>query len=157
MLVRTSPFVGAGQFGTRAWTYHGIFHSHLERIAEIIVEACRLGVRGVQLLPSRTVVEAVRMAEEVCGGLKVVPSVLEDEDVFSKFDLSAILVHGSVTDGRDEKTLRNLLRKYGEIGVPVGFVTHKRKETLGWLSERFNFDVVMVPNKPCWEVHGLDR
>ena len=151
VLVGTSPIVGAGQFGTRAWMYYRIFHGHPERIAEIIVEAYRLGVRGVQPLPSRTVVEAVRMAEEACGGLKVVPSVLEagDVDVFSRFDLSAILIHGSVTDRRDEKTLRSLLRKCGETGVPVGFVTHKPKETLGWLSERFDFDVVMVPINPA--------
>ena len=150
MLVGTSPFVGAGQFGTRAWAYYRIFHGHPERIAQIIGEAYRLGGRGVQPLPSRTVVDGVRMAEEVCGGLKVVPSVLEagDVDVFSRFDLPAILIHGSVTDRRDEKTLRNLLRKCGEVDAPVGFVTHKPKETLSWLSERFDFDVVMVPINP---------
>ena len=41
MLLGTSPFVGAGQFGTRAWMYYRIFRGHPERIAEIIVEAYR--------------------------------------------------------------------------------------------------------------------
>jgi len=150
VLVGTSPFVGAGQFGERAWLYYRMFHGHPERIAEIIVEAYRLGVRGVQPLPSRTVIEGVRMAEESCGRLKVVPSIIElsDLEAFSGFDLSGVLIHASVTDRRDEKAIKDLLSRCRELGVPVGFVTHRPREVLGWLSERFDFELVMVPINP---------
>ncbi|MFQ6074099.1 MAG: hypothetical protein ACE5KC_02655, partial [Candidatus Bathyarchaeia archaeon] len=47
ILLGTSPFIGSGQFGSRAASYYEHFYGHPENIAKIILAAVDLGVTGV--------------------------------------------------------------------------------------------------------------
>ena len=154
ILLGTSPFIGAGQFGNRAAFYHSHFYENPKNIVKIILKAVDLGVMGIQVLPFRPVFAALKAVErELKERLKVVGTIGPDDPLdnirdFQGFNTVAMLVHGQLTDKRDSRKISELLNRVHGAGCLAGLVTHKPFSTLSWLVKADldkDVDLVMVP------------
>jgi len=152
VLLGTSPFIGAAQFGSRAYTYYARFYEKPRNIAKIMLKAVDLGVTGVQVLPYRPVFEALKIAErELKTELTVVGTIgpsdpLGDLKRFEEFNTVAMLLHGALTDQRKTRQISGLLNKIYAVNRLAGLVTHKPFSTLKWLlAVKLDFDIVMLP------------
>jgi len=131
VLLGTSPFIGAGQFGSRAYAYYAAFYNKPEKVAEVVLAAAELGVVGVQPLPYGFLAEAIRMAQAELGReLVVVATIgpsdpLSDLEFFEGLDMRAALLHGALTDEVSGRELEPLLAELRDRGLLAGYVTHK--------------------------------
>lgn len=149
VLLGTSPFIAAGQFGPRAMDYYKRFFNRPEIIAKIIRRAYGLGVTGIQLLPYRFLVDAVRLTEKKIGArLSIVGTASHEGEmnVFQNLDVHAILLHGATTDTRSERRVRSFIDAVRETGSMTGLATHQPLSTLRWLlGKGFDLDLLMIP------------
>lgn len=130
ILLGTSPFVGAGQFGSRAASYYAHFYENPGNIVKIMLKAADLGVTGVQVLPYPRIFDALKAAERELGErLTVVGTVGSDDPLgniraLQGFKTVAILLHGSITDKRNLREISGLLDEARAANCPVGVDTH---------------------------------
>ncbi|MGQ9459683.1 MAG: hypothetical protein ACUVRA_00435 [Candidatus Bathyarchaeaceae archaeon] len=152
ILLGTSPFVGAGQFGSRAHFYYEHFYKKPKNIVKIVLKAVDLGVTGVQTLPFRPVFRALKAVErELKERLTIVGTIGPDDPLsnirdFQAFNTAAMLLHGEITDRRNSREISELLNKVHSAGCLVGLVTHEPLFTLNWLPKTsLDVDLLMVP------------
>jgi len=152
VLLGTSPFIGAGQFGSRAYEYYQKFYRKPENIAKIILKAIDLGITGIQALPYSPIFKAVKIAEEnLKEKLKIVATIgpknpVEDLKNFQKFNTVAAILHGEITDTKDKRRISELLNRMHYAGFLAGVTTHRPFSTLSWLLKtELDLDIVMTP------------
>lgn len=161
ILLGTSPFLGAGQFGVRAYDYYRKFFRNPNRITELVADCMGIGFNGVQLVAYPQIGEAVRRAEEKTGvRLKVVGSLPFDMPAqslsyLSNFSTVAALLHGEQTDKLDMEESRAWLKRIEDEGYLAGVVTHNPARTLPLIVEELEVDIVMMPlNKVGYMMGG---
>ncbi len=154
VFIGTSPFFGAGQFKEKAYLYREKFLNYPEKMAEIFIEAVKLGVPAVQLIPFPTIVEAIEMArKETNVKIAIVGSLLpnnikESLETLESLDPQAILIHGAITDKRNPYLLKKWINKIKETGITPGLVSHEPAKTLPWLDknyEELKYGLIMLP------------
>ena len=152
LLLGTSPFIAAGQFGERSLEYYAKFVGRPEAVEEVARASLEVGVRGVQLLPYPWVCEGVRRAIRATGAdVAIVGTLLPDDleasvRALSELGAAAALVHGAVSDVRDAEVLSRHLRLCEMAAPLVGLATHQPIRTLSWLREQgISVDLVMAP------------
>lgn len=152
-LLGTSPFIGAGQFGHRARLYQLDLYNQPENMLKIIRKSYKLGVKGIQLIPYPPVVDALNWAREEGCKLNIVGTLLpgrekEDIEILSQLDADAMLLHGSITDSCDWKTIEGHLQLIMDKDCIPGLATHtpfRTTERLLNSSILDLFDIYMVP------------
>ncbi len=159
ILLGTSPFLGAGQFGGRAYRYFRKFYGNPQEIIKILDVCWELGVRGIQLLPEEYIVEAIETWMETTGNrIIVIPSVLHVEDLHRLSDLEvvAVLLHASRVDSRNRRILEDFSRSIRDMGFLAGIATHIPYRTISWVHrEGIKVDIVMLPiNKIRYMMDG---
>ena len=141
ILLGTSPFIGAGQFGGKSIIYYRRFYMKPENIVNLVCFCMELGVLGIQLLPYSRLVKAVKKAEEIVGKELTVIAVIgpdnpkEDIEKFSGLKIAAILLHAGLTDIRNQKLISSLMKEIEKEDYIPGLATHKPYSTLIWLEE----------------------
>ncbi|MEM3586359.1 MAG: hypothetical protein QXO71_03460 [Candidatus Jordarchaeaceae archaeon] len=152
ILLGTSPFLGAGQFGVRAYQYYKHFFKNPRNITDLMIEAIYFGIRGIQLVAYREVVEAVRRAQSETGAELVIVGSLpfdrpkEGLDYLSSLPTKIVLLHGEETDKLNFKTLESWFGRIRDLGFIPGVATHKPDRTLPKLLEhKLDFQVVLLP------------
>jgi len=151
ILLGTSPFIGAGQFGSRAEFYYRHFYEHPENIVKIILKAVDLGVTGIQALPYPRIFSALRAAEREMGEELTIVGTIgpeaphDDIKNLRRFKTVAMLLHGQVTDARNIREISQLLNDVHAANCLAGLVTHKPFSTLKWLEEtELDIDLLML-------------
>lgn len=149
ILLGTSPFIGAGQFGHRALIYYSRFCKSPQNITKIIRKSYSMGINGIQVLPHPTVLRAIEDAERELGSRFIIVGTVEKEEdiaALQEFETVSMLLHGEVTDSKNTHAIRSLLDKIGETESLTGLVTHRPLQTLNWLHRvKLKFDMIMVP------------
>ncbi|MEM2735916.1 MAG: hypothetical protein QXV45_06545 [Candidatus Bathyarchaeia archaeon] len=151
ILLGTSPFIGAGQFGRKAPSYYAKFYLNPGNILGIIRRAYGLGIDGIQLLPYGPVVKAVERALEEGMELRIVGSVRlreaeGDISLLERLGAVAMIAHAEIADLRDRETLEGILNAIHETGRPAGLASHKPFRTLSWLEGLgLKHEILMVP------------
>ena len=152
VLLGTSPFIGAGQFGGMAELYRARFYENPQNIVKLIRKAVDLGVVGIQVLPYPPIFRALEVVEREPGErLTVVGTIGPDEPLrdiqdFQRFNTAAMILHGELTDGRDLRKISDLLDEIRSAGCLAGLVTHQPLSTLKWLmGAKPDFDLLMLP------------
>ncbi len=152
VLLGTSPFIGSGQFGSRAALYHSHFYRNPQNIAEIIFKAVDFGVTGLQVLPFRPIFNALKAVEgKVKEKLTIVGTIGPDDPLenirsFQVFNTVAMVLHGEITDSRDSLRISELLNSVHAAGYLAGLATHRPFSTLNWLLEAgLDIDLLMLP------------
>ncbi len=152
ILLGTSPFLGAGQFGVRAYQYYKKFFENPRNITELVIEAIDIGVRGIQLIAYQEIAETVKQAQiETEVELIIVGSLPFDRpeeglDCLSNLPTKIVLLHGEETDKLNFNRLKFWLGRIRDLGFIPGVVTHKPDRTLPLLLDSgLDFSVVLLP------------
>lgn len=129
VLLGTSPFIAAPQFGHRARLYQLDLYSNPENIFKIIRRSWEMGVTGIQLIPYPPVVEAMEMAMDEGIKMQVIGTLRpdnenEDVELLSKLNASAMLLHGSTTDKGNWDFVGENLQAVADEGAVPGIATH---------------------------------
>lgn len=151
ILLGTSPFIGAGQFGNRAMFYYTHFYENPQNIVKIVRKAVDLGVMGVQVLPYPRIFWALKAVERKLGEkLTIVGTIGPDDPLgniqdYQGFNTVAMLLHGQVTDKRNAREISRLLNEIRATNCLAGVATHKPLSTLNWLMEtKLDIDLIML-------------
>jgi len=121
VLLGNSPFIGAGQFGSRAYLYYQAFRRDPSRIKDIVFKSIELDVRGIQVLPYSWVVSSIKsVLKRVDEDVVVIGTILSDDidgsiKRLGELNATAGLIHGAMTDTLNRKAVLeglNLARKF---------------------------------------------
>lgn len=147
VLLGTSPFIGAGQFGLRALKYYEKFYLNPSNIKKIVKKSFEVGVRGIQLLPFKPVINVIDEILSEGLNLKVVSTIMgENLEEIEKLNPVAVLLHAELVDRCNKYVLRELFKKIKLRGYLSGFATHQPLKTLSWIrNTNLEYDIVMVP------------
>lgn len=149
LLLGTSPFIGAGQFGRRAWEYRRRFYDNPSNMAELIAEAVELGITYVQAFGDAVIAKAIEDAREMTGNdIQVVGSIGvhnfgRELEIMRALGAKIIMTHALVTDRLDDN-FRKCIDRISEIAVP-GAVTHRPGIVIHKLADFDNVKIVMAP------------
>lgn len=152
VLLGTSPFIGAGQFGRRAYEYYAHFYLNPGNVIALLEECAKLGFKGLQLLPYEPLVEAVKELIRRGYSFTIVGSVgvgspNGDIKALEVINAKAAALHASLTDEVRLNVIRRLLREVKERGMLAGLATHKAYQTLKRLlseGSSLDYDFVML-------------
>jgi glycosyltransferase involved in cell wall biosynthesis len=148
----TSPFIGAGQFGTRGAYYRRYFYDQPENMVSLIVHAAELGVPCVQLLAIDRILDAFREAKRRTGvDLACTMTVGIGDRAWelkkaSEINPQVLFLHGMITDRLDLKGIEGWLKDIDKLNLIAGCVTHRPKSVLPPLiGSGLPIDAYMVP------------
>lgn len=149
ILLGSSPFLAAGQFGTRSRMYHSRFVLDPENIVDVIVHCINIGVTGIQLIAYDFLSRAVEKAEEMTGvDMTVVGTMPFEEPIdglkrLQELNAEVILLHGEMTGTLDIGSIRELVRVIRDAGAVPGVAVHQ----MPMLTRILELDVrvVMLP------------
>lgn len=151
VLLGTSPFIGAGQFGEKAYLYQLMFYNRPEKIRDLMIGVFKLGVRGVQILPYHWVASGLELALKEYSDIVVLGSILPGEvndslERLRSLNAMAVFLHGAISDTLNESVIKYLLIKIKILFPLVGIATHSPGRTLPWfLKKKFEFDLILAP------------
>jgi hypothetical protein len=153
VLLGTSPFVGASQFGHRARLYQLDLYSNPENMLRIIRTSYDTGVKGMQLLPYPPVIQALEMAREEGMTIDIIGTVRpgqekEDIELLNSLEAKAMLLHAMITDQGDWDFIAQNLDHIVEAQAIPGLVTHRPFHTTRSLLEspvKDLFELYMLP------------
>ncbi|MFW9824649.1 MAG: hypothetical protein ACFFE4_17025 [Candidatus Thorarchaeota archaeon] len=133
VMAGTSPFIGAGQFGGRAYEYRRKFLFNIDAMLDILESSYKFGSRGIEVIPDGKICDAVKIMTETYNDYIVTGSTFPGMDplIEELINISAkiIFVHGMVSDNLD-KRLSRLLDDISSRGVIPGIAVHNPIPTL---------------------------
>ena len=147
-LLGTSPFIAAGQFGTRSLQYYYKFVINTKNIGEIVRYGIKKGLKGIQLLTYDFVArEVFEACKELKADIIIVPTYVPDEpnslDWILRFKAELAILHASISDRLSDELLGEHIDLLRAHGLEVGIATHTPYRTLNWLiHESVNKDKV---------------
>jgi len=152
VLLGTSPFIAAGQFGVRSYQFYNKFVLNPKNIVPIISHTIRLGIPGVQLIAYDAVSKAVNEAQTETGiDLAIVGTIPSEEpneglQRLKELEAEVILLHGEVTDTLNFVIIEKWIRKIRAVGAIPGVAIHRTHPTLLRILEaKMDIPVVMLP------------
>ncbi len=75
LMLGTSPFIGAGQFGSKSLDYQRQFFDNPDNMIRLFVHSANLGVKAIQLIGYQPLVTALMKAEEISGDFFVAVTI----------------------------------------------------------------------------------
>ena len=150
VMLGTSPFIGAGQFGRKAEFYYNHFFLQPENITEVVTSAIGLGVNAIQVIGYPQVVEAVQEAEKRTGaelflvGTVGLGSIEREIQLMLEAGAQGVIIHGSLAD-RDIAFARQHLASLREQGLVTGIATHRPGMTIPRVEEMEEVEIILCP------------
>ena len=148
LMIGTSPFLGAGQFGLRAREYYQRFYLNPANIANLLVEAAEFDITWVQAIACKPITKAIEEARKrTQRQIQIVATVgveqFEPELELVK-DLGAkiILTHARITD-RLDSYFRDCIKRIDDIAI-AGAVTHNPGVVIPKLSSYDEVKMIMA-------------
>lgn len=128
LMLGTSPFIGAGQFGSKALEYSRLFFDKPENMTKLFIRSAELGVKAVQLMGYEPLVLALRKAEEMVGDFFVAATLPEGDfasnlNLVSSLEPEFVSVHALSCDRLDLR-LGEWIDNIRETGAKPAASTH---------------------------------
>jgi len=146
----TSPFLGAGQFGLKAYEWRERFLNNTNAMVEILEAAYEAGARGIEAVPLGNIMEAARIMVETHNDYVITASSAPGRHKDSIIELinsgaELIFLHGMVSDSRGKK-IQKLLEIISSNGVIPGIATHEPLPTIRYCMENsLNVKAFLIP------------
>lgn len=152
VLIGSSPFIGAGQFGARSVDYYKRF-SDPENIAKLLIAAADFGLPAVHIIPYETVMEGVRIAEKETGitfykSGSTLPDTKASITELQQLGVDIVFIHGVITDRMNVRTIQNIEEHILAKGMIPGVAIHNTLPVLAWLRdhrEDLTLKTILVP------------
>ncbi|HDI75441.1 MAG TPA: hypothetical protein ENF55_05740 [Thermoprotei archaeon] len=150
VLVGSSPFIAAGQFGFKSYDYYHRFVLNPGNIVKILEYCFKKGAIRVQLLTYSFIARAVKEASRRTGVKPIIVATLMPDDENSldwvlKLDSAITLVHASIVDTHDLEKILNQIDLLKEHGLEYGLVTHEPLRTVPFIKKHRLTEVLMAP------------
>lgn len=168
----TSPFIGAGQFGSRASGYRRLFYENPANMVKLMAYAAELGVPCMQLLAVDRILDAFQEAKTQ-SGIDLASTLTigfgeRDWELKQAAEIGprVVFLHAVVTDRLDLKAIEIWLKDVRNLGLVPGCVTHTPARVLPVLIQSgldigaymvpFNRDGIFMDCRPDGLVKILD-
>jgi hypothetical protein len=151
MMLGTSPFIGAGQFGARSLEYRRAFYDQPENMKRLFLTSARLGIKAVQLIAYQPLIKALQDAERVTGRFFKVVTIVENFREYlervSVLEPEYVAPHAIFCDGLDPR-LDEWIDDIREIGAKPAACTHNPGITIPRLGDS-GFEAYLAPLNPA--------
>lgn len=139
VIIGSSPFIGAGQFGPRSVYYYNKF-SNPENIANILIVAADLGLPAVHIIPYPNVIEGVRIAEKETGitfhkSGSTLPDATASIAELQQMRADIVFIHGVITDRMNVGVIQKIEAQISGMGMIPGVAIHNTLPVLAWLKD----------------------
>jgi len=146
LMLGTSPFLAAGQFGFKSLEYYRRFYLKTENIAMLYREAYRLGVKALQLVVTEPTVKALReakldfyLAASIYGNFKRNLRLIEG------FNPQLVAIHAEIADSLNLPRIRECLDMVKRLGAIPAAATHLPGKTIPVLDGLGMVEVYLAP------------
>ncbi|MFX1366248.1 MAG: hypothetical protein ACFFCE_13320 [Promethearchaeota archaeon] len=145
----TSPFIGAGQFGEKAFEWQRKFLNNPKAMLEILEVSYGEGARGIEVIPAGRIIETAQIMSETYNDYVITGSTYPGKnsgiDVLIEVGAKIIFVHGMISDTRGRELL-NLLDQISSNGIIPGVATHDPITTIQYcIEESINVKAFLIP------------
>lgn len=153
ILLGCSPFIGAGQFGMKAFMYYQRFSLRPENMVKLFVRSFELGVKAIQLLGEKPVDALI----EASGRTGVKPFVIFSTDASGRrlkqmleklkpLGPEVVAVHAEVADHQDVCRIEERLETIWGYGALGAVATHQPGLTIPWIEkENLPIEAILAP------------
>jgi len=151
LMLGTSPFIGAGQFGSKSLDYRRQFFDNPDNMTRLFVYSANLGVKAVQLIGYQPLVTALMKAEEISGDFFVAVTIPRGDfasnlDLVSPLEPEFVSVHAQFCDGIDAM-LSEWIDMIKDTGAKPAASTHSPGTTIPLL-DNLGFEAYLAPVNP---------
>jgi len=148
LMLGTSPFIGAGQFGSKSLDYRRRFFDDPDNMTRLFVHSATLGVKAVQLVGYQPLVAALMKAQEISGDFFVAVTIPRGDfatnlDLVSVLEPEFVSVHAQFCDGFDSR-LNEWIDMIRDAGAKPAASTHSPGSTIPLLDE-LGFEAYLAP------------
>ncbi len=148
LMLGTSPFIGAGQFGSKSLDYRRRFFDNPDNMTGLFVHSASMGVKAVQLIGYQPLVEALKKAEEIAGDFFVAVTIPRGNfssnlDLVSSLEPEFVSVHAQFCDENDYR-LNEWIDMIRNAGAKPAASTHYPGSTIPLLDE-LGFEAYLAP------------
>ena len=155
LMLGTSPFIGAGQFGMNAYEYRKRFFHNESNMKRLFIKSARLGVNAVQLIVYEPLVNALKAAVNELGEdffiAATIPSgrnFKRDLDLIRPLQPKIIAIHALSCDALDTR-IEGWIKEIRAGGSSTAAATHYPGATIEDIDNAgFDFDVYLAPLNP---------
>jgi hypothetical protein len=148
----TSPFLGAGQFGSRAKDYYRRFYLQPINMTNLIIKAVELGIEAVQIVAYERIVQAFRKAQEMISRSLYSTVVIGLEDWRRELkevvplNPAVVFIHARLSDSGNFSLVREICQEIRGAGLIPGCATHIPERTIPSLDkEGLDIKAYLVP------------
>lgn len=150
-MLGTSPFVGAGQFGSKSLDYRRRFFDAPDNMTKLFVHSAKLGVKAVQLVGYQPLIAALRKAQETAGDFFVAVTIPRGDfasnlSLVSPLEPEFVSVHAQFCDGFDDR-LNEWIDMIKDTGAKPAASTHSPGTTIPVL-DKLDFEAYLAPLNP---------
>ena len=151
LMLGTSPFIGAGQFGSKSLDYRRQFFDNPDNMTRLFVYSANLGVKAVQLIGYQPLVTALMKAEEISGDFFVAVTIPRGDfasnlDLISSLEPEFVSVHAQFCDENDAR-LNVWIDMIKDTGAKPAASTHSPGTTIPLL-DNLGFEAYLAPVNP---------
>jgi hypothetical protein len=154
-LLGTSPFIGAGQFGLKAYEYRKQFYYNERNMTRLFIAAARLDVKAVQLIVYEPLVTALRAAVEELGEeffvAATIPSGRKFESLLAllkPLKPALVAIHAPAADALDPR-IPGWIKQIRAMDAAPAAATHYPGETIPDLDAAgFELEAYLAPLNP---------
>ncbi|NVM53705.1 MAG: hypothetical protein HWN66_08375 [Candidatus Helarchaeota archaeon] len=151
--IGTSPFMGAGQFGSLGLKWRAAFFQNAGKMAELMIHSYNEGAKGVEAIPAGQIIKAALIAKEKCPDFTIIASTLWESkkndfliEELIKVDAKIIFLHGSISDQRDLNLIKPLLSKIRATDKIPGMATHYPHRTISFIHQnKLDCSAILLP------------
>jgi hypothetical protein len=164
LMLGTSPFIGAGQFGTKAYEYRQRFYHNESTMTQLFIKSAQLEVKAVQLIVYVPLVNALVEAVKELGEEFFIAATLpsgrnfeRDLDLVRPLKPAIIAIHALSCDALDSR-IAGWIKKIRAVGASPAAATHYPGATIEELDGAgFDFDVYLAPVNPVGYAMAPDK
>jgi len=154
-MLGTSPFIGAAQFGRKAYEYRRMFFYNESNMKRLFIKSALLDVKAVQLIVYEPLVKALKEAEKEMGEKFFIAATItsgrkfeRDLNLIKPLKPEIIALHALFCDALDPR-IEGWIKRIRDMGASPAASTHYPGETIEEIDKAgFDFDVYLAPVNP---------
>ncbi|MDY6934742.1 MAG: hypothetical protein SVZ03_11065 [Spirochaetota bacterium] len=159
----TSPFLGAGQFDSRALNYYSNLYNKPENMINIILKSLEMGINAVNVIAYRKIVDAVLKVSQISTQRIYSSLVIGIEDweeelrYAEELNSDIIYIHARISDSRRLSLIKEIIESIRRYDFIPGCATHNPATTIPFLDDsKLDISTYLAPINKIGRFMGKD-
>ncbi|MHA1230924.1 MAG: hypothetical protein ACTSRP_16390 [Candidatus Helarchaeota archaeon] len=150
VMIGTSPFMGAGQFGFRGLEWRAKFMNNANLMSELMIYAYELGAVGIEMLDIGKVADAIDIVCKKYSDYIVLASThwsnLNIKNLAVRYKSKVIFLHGNISDRRNKDMILSIFEEIRSYNVIPGIATHEPIKTIKFAQDNnLGCEIFLIP------------